>query len=537
MLASFWLPDALTLRLMLPEFILVAAVVAVLLAAVLLGRDTRIATAITVLGGLAAAIAAWMTIPLVTAGSIELFAIPASAGSGSPGMMIADPLGQFVRIVVALLLVVTVAIAHWFDRGWREHAAEFLTLLICSAVGMMFMASTTNLLLMIIAIELTSMPSYALAGFDRSRRTSAEAATKYVLFGAATTGIAIFGASLLFGLSGSLHIPTIASSLHLMLEGAHGVASGATVLLAGMALLLALASVLFKISAVPMHFWCPDVFEGAPLSITTWLSTASKAAAVVLLLRVIGSLGAGAATPGAMHDAIIWTGATLSIVTMFLANIAALRQTSVRRLLAYSSIAHAGTMLAAAAIVPTAGARDAAVVSAIAQYIAIYAVMNVGAFVCLGLVARDGDSERLDAFVGLGWRDPLVAASLAVCLFSLVGLPPLGGFVAKFWLIAALAGVGGNAAVHPAHWLLVGAIVANTAISLYYYAAVLQLTYFRQSAEPGTRLLAPTAGKFVVAVAAVMLVLSGTLLIQAQKSHADSLARGVATNDASVSAR
>lgn len=344
---------------------------------------------------------------------------------------------------------------------------------------------------------------------------------KYVVFGAATTGIAIFGASLLFGFAGSLHIPTIARHMFVGTNGSP-VGVGAQ-MLGGVLLVVALASVLFKISAVPMHFWCPDVFEGAPLSITTWLSTASKAAGVVLLVRIVWSIGCAVPHPSTLHVAIVWCVVAVSILTMLFGNIGALRQTSVRRMLAYSSIAHAGTMLAAAAIVPTSTWRDASIIGAVAQYIAIYAVMNVGAFVCVGLVARDADSERVDAFEGIGWRDPVTAVSMSMCLLSLVGLPPLGGFLAKFWVIAALssaaAGVGTSTAI--AHWVLIFAIVVNTAISLFYYAAIMRSMYFRKTNEPGTPLLAPISGKAALAGCALLLLLSGTLLIHVHKALAD----------------
>lgn len=522
LLANYWLPDAATMRLMLPELALATAAAAVLLAAIVLGRETRVVSSIAVLGALVAGALALGGVSTLSGGPVELLAVPGGSGHiATPGMMVADAFGQFARALICLMLLGTIFIAHLLERRWRPHAAEFLLLLLGSAVGMMFMTSATNLLLLIIAVELTSMPSYALAGFERHRRSSAEAAVKYLVFGAATTGLGAFGASLLFGVAGSLDLATVATRLSTLSDPA-------TFTVGVVALLMLFGSIGFKLSAVPLHFWCPDVFEGAPLSVVTWLSVASKSAAVILLVRVVWLLGSavGGPTP-AFVQAVTALVATVSITTMLVANVAAYRQSSVRRLLAYSSIAHAGTLIAAAALMPSVAWRDTAIIGAVAQYVLIYAVMNFGAFLCLGLVAADAGDERLDDFAGAGWRDPLVAASMAVCLFSLVGLPPLAGFAAKFWLIAALAGAAANGGSWQATigWTLVGAIVLNTAISLYYYAGILRVMYFAPPRETGGGLLAPAAGKLVLAACAVALLIGGTFGLNPLKRMGDGIAR------------
>lgn len=499
---GFWLPDAAQLAALTPEFTLTATIVAILGVTILIGRRPRLTASLALGGALVALWTAIASIP-VDHPHADPFLVPDAAQRSA--MLTLDATGAAFRAMVAGMLTAVIGVAMLLEHRWRDRAAEFMALLLATAVGAMFMATSANLLLMILAIELVSMPSYALAGFDRTRR-SAEAAAKYVIFGAMCTGIGAFGASLLFGLCGTLHLPTIVAQAA---SGDH--------LLSAAALLLVAGVVLFKIASAPLHFWCPDVFDGAPLSVAMWLSFASKGAGIVLLLRITGWALPSASGATRLVELI----ALLSIATMCLANLAAYRQTSVRRLLAYSSIAHAGTMLAACAAA-VGLAEDAA--SAVLQYLFVYLLMTVGAFGALAVVARATRRETLDAFAGLGWRDPLLAAALTAVLLSLIGLPPLGGFVAKFWVIAALAAAAATSTASVALWLAVAAIVINTAISLFYYAGVIRQMWFIRPGAAEWRGDTPVAARVALAICALALAYFGTVGVAPLKHRADAIA-------------
>lgn len=397
---------------------------------------------------------------------------------------------------------------------------EFFVLLLTSALGMLLMVSSLNLLLIVIAMETASLPSYAIVAADKRSRLGAEAALKYVTFGAAASAIMIFGISLLYGQFGTLDLPSLAAKL-----SRHGAIAAATdVTVFWLSILAVGVGVLFKIAAAPMHLWCPDVFEGAPVEVTTWLSIASKAAGVGLLLRLAHTL-AGHSGLGTDFTPLALAIGVLASVTCTVGNLAALRQDSVKRMLAYSSIAHAGYMMMAAAILQqTAAANQATVgISAIIAYLMVYVLMNVGAFGVTAVVAWHAGTDHVTAFTGLGRRAPWLALPMALCLFSLIGLPPLGGFAAKWFLILAL---GKGAAVAPWLWILVFVAVINTAISLYYYVRVIRQMYLRDDAELGA-LPAPLGGVVLVNLCALALLLLGTLWFSPLGQSAALLAAGV----------
>ncbi len=513
LLASLWMPDAATMRLILPELMLVATLVVLLVAPLLVGRSARLTGLLALIGAAVAAISALATFKL-TPEAIALFTVD----TPDTAMLVADKLGLYFRVFLMVFLLGVTAMWFWFDAQRTRHAPEFFTLLVASALGMALMVSTVNLLLMVIAIELASMPSYALAGFDRHRKLSAEASLKYVIFGAVTSGLMIYGVSLLYGLYGTLHIPSLVTAV------AQAGAGAALSPLLVVALLAVFAGIAFKISAVPFHFWCPDVFEGAPLPVTTWLSVASKAAGLVLLLRLVGAFTASqSAGMERLLPVLSYGIGFFAMLTCTFANVAAYRQRNVRRMLAYSSIAHAGYMLAAGAMVLQDPRLSAAVMGAVITYLLMYMFMNFGAFVTLGLVAADTGSEDLEAFTGLGWRDPATAASLTLCLVSLVGLPPMGGFIAKWWLIWSL-GDAAQAAGGPLStwlWIIVLVIALNTAISLYYYARVIRQMYLRGTKVTGATLRAPLSGKLALHVCALVLLAAGTVMVGSLKNMTD----------------
>ncbi|MCG3127135.1 MAG: NADH-quinone oxidoreductase subunit N [Phycisphaerae bacterium] len=511
LLAKIWLPAAGDLRLVLPDLLLIATIVAILLAPLLSRRSLRVPGLLALLGAVVGALACWFVIGDVAASGSDLFGVAARDGSSGPAMLVADRVSLFFRMFLMVFLIVIVAMWMMTDGEREQNPHEFLTLLLASALGMSLMTSANHLLMVIVAIELASLPSYGLAGFDKFRRTAAEASVKYVVFGAATSGLMIYGASLLFGMFGTLHVPTLAARLATGGPGGPLLAVG---------LLAFFAGVGFKISAVPFHFWCPDVFEGASLPVATWLSVASKAAGLLLLLRMVFAFAghAGGEYSQYVLPTISYGVGVFAILTCTFANFAAYRQTNIRRMLAYSSIAHAGYMLMAGAIVVRSSGYENAM-SAVVAYLLIYMFMNLGAFMTLGLVAADTGEESMKSFAGLGWRDALTAAAMTVCLISLVGLPPLGGFYVKWWILAALGGAAREANM-PFLWVLALVLALNTAVSLYYYARVVWQMYFVPP-EHEKPLRAPGAGKALVVACALLLILTGTIWVRPLKSMAD----------------
>jgi NADH-quinone oxidoreductase subunit N len=338
----------------------------------------------------------------------------------------------------------------------------------------------------------------------------AEASLKYVLYGAATSAVMAYGLSVLYGLYGTLQLYSTTAP-----GGAHvaGLAELMTRSPGGAALLVVavfglIVGLGFKVSAVPFHFWCPDVFEGASIEVSTFLSVASKGAAIVLLLRVFMAVGDAAGfAPMPRLTVIAAVIGFIGALTCTVGNTAAFVQTNVKRLLAYSSIAHAGYILCAVSILyvgPHArqGFKDpsAAAAQAILLYLAVYVFMNLGAFTVAALVWRETGSEDLSAFAGLGRRSPVLAACMLAFLFSLVGLPPLAGFWAKVNVLWVLVQDGGW------WWALVAVIGVNTVLSLYYYARVMKVMYLSDGDAPAFN-GSPLGTAISVACAAVLVAM------------------------------
>ncbi|MFG0331037.1 MAG: NADH-quinone oxidoreductase subunit N [Phycisphaerales bacterium] len=360
---------------------------------------------------------------------------------------------------VILYLFTLLVIGLWVSVTRNEvrppDGPDYVTLILGGVLGMSLMASATNFLMIFLAIESASFPSYALAGFRKSTRRASEASMKYVLFGSASSAFMLYGLSMAYGAYGTLDLSTLALSV-----ADSGMSVGLMLGLFGF-----LIGVGFKLSAVPVHFWCPDVFEGASFEITTFLSVASKGAAIALLLRVMTTFGFFA--PPSSEGMLIGIGSFVGLigaVTATWGNLAAYFQTNVKRLLAYSSIAHAGYMIMAAGLL-TASLNHRApqeLAYAILFYLIVYAFMNLGAFTIAAVVAadRDGD-ESLDAFNGLAMRSPMLAIAFGVLLMSLFGMPLTGGFWGKVRL--------GFEMWNEQMWWLVLILVINTVFSLYFY--------------------------------------------------------------------
>jgi NADH-quinone oxidoreductase subunit N len=389
------------------------------------------------------------------------------------GLLILDPFAWLLKLIILLFTLLMVAF-WWTHRrvGLGEgNGPEFFTLLLTATLGMLLMVSSTNLLTLLLAIETASIPSYLLAGFRKFHKPAAEAALKYVLFGAASAAVMIYGMSVLYGLTGSLDLNTIGawaqhlpSAVPANLPGSNG---GVTMLVVGIAAVL--VGVAFKIALVPMQFWCPDVFEGAGVEISTYLSVASKAAGLGLLLRIVVAFTPPAPATPWMAIAVVIIGS----ITCFWGNLAAFGQTNIKRLLAYSSIAHAGYMTIGLAI---AGGRGPTARSAAAEgllfYLALYTIMNGGAFITAAAIRERIGTWDLREYAGLGRRTPILAATMVTFLLSLTGIPLTVGFAVKIKLFELLFATG-----HWVGYLGIIVIALNTILGAVYYFGVIRQMY------------------------------------------------------------
>ncbi|HZZ45027.1 MAG TPA: NADH-quinone oxidoreductase subunit N [Tepidisphaeraceae bacterium] len=393
-------------------------------------------------------------------------------------LLLTDPVSTFWK--GTLLLFTAAVLILWFATHDRSHdtsdAPEYLTLLLGATLGMSLMASTNHLLMIFLSFELASLPSYVLAGFRKTHRLGAEASLKYVLFGAASSAVMAYGLSLLYGLFHSLSLPVIAHVL---------AASPSFPPLAAIALIAVATGLGFKIAAAPFHLWCPDVFEGAPIDIAVFLSVASKGAALVLSLRTALTFAAAYNyAPTTPLIALSTTIAIIAAITCTLGNTAALAQTNIKRLLAYSSIAHAGYMLCAVSILLKTSHSAPGFTPSIASteslllYLAVYMFMNLGAFSVLAIVHHHTGRDTLDAFQGLGRTSPIAAGCMFCSQISLIGLIPFAGFTAKLNILFALFRAGGW------WWALIVTISLNTVLSAFYYFRIVRAMYFEPPSPP-----------------------------------------------------
>ena len=486
------------------------------------------------------------------------------------GMLVYDTFTIFMRSVLLLFVVLFAILTKLTGIPDREDGPDMYTLVLGATLGMCLMVSANHLLIIFLSIEMASVPSYALVALMKGRREASEAALKYAIYGAGTAGVMLYGISLIAGLANSAHLPTIAANLARQLPNMQG-DERMVLALAGLMLMVGLA---FKLSAVPFHLWCPDVFEGATAEVDAFLSVASKAAALGLLVRVAIGIGvvlppglqAGYAEAGVPDTVVARTGeaaglfsvddqipqrqsdgpdtgggvtreseakssataaedlapvrnfiaqlvALLAVVTCTFGNLAAYGQTNIKRLLAYSTIAHAGyMMMAIPPILALAGVDQAAAEragAALAIYIVLYLFMNLGAFAVVAFLRNAMRSEQIADYAGLLRCCPTVAVCFSLILFSLLGMPPLAGFIGKFAVFASLAQ--GYQLTSEGYLLLlltVGGL--NTAISLYYYLRVVKIMTI--DPEPETRgpvalPLVSSRGVYLVVVTVPLVVL------------------------------
>lgn len=424
----------------------------------------------------------WVT--AVGMGLILFFSLFAIPGENPElvwgGMLRYDWLGYSFAMLFVFGAGVTALLAMDVDQlGDR---IEFYLLMIASTLGMVFMASAADLVMLYVAIETTSIPLYVLAGFLVKNELSPEAGFKYFLFGAMTSAIMLYGFSLLFGFSGTTNIYAIAQS----------VSQGSLPLLTLIAtLMLILVGFAFKISAVPLHFWAPDVYTGAPTPVAGFLSTASKAAGFAVLVRFLMGVDPTMIT---RWGAVL---AAIAVATMTLGNLIALAQKNIKRLLAYSSVAHAGYVLIGVVAVSELG------MTSVVFYLIAYLLTNLAAFGIVTVFGRAVGSDDLTAYYGLSRRSPWLALGMMVAFLSLAGMPPLVGFVAKVFVFAAAV----NANLI---WLAVIGVL-NSIVGLYYYLTVLKYVYLYRSDDDDKPVPVTGAFKLALVVLTLAIILVGTM--------------------------
>ena len=452
---------------LLPHLILAVVATAILLLDCFLPRDRRGWLAALALAGVAGA----------------ALAVPGSTTYPEPvlgGMVVADGFARFFHLVYLMVAALTILLsAGYLHREGLEHG-EYYALVLFATLGMMIMAGSLDLITIFLGLETLSVSLYILAGFQRTADKSNESAIKYLLLGAFATGFFLYGVALMYGATGTTKLVGVARALA---GGGGGIllSLGAGLLIVGLG---------FKVAAVPFHMWTPDVYEGAPTSVTAFMIAGTKAAAFAALLRVFFF-----ALPS-RQDEWVPILSVLALLTMVVGNVAAIAQQNIKRMLAYSSIAHAGYVLVALASGPEARAASSALF-----YLIVYALMNLGAFaVIIALTERGEPHLEISDFAGLGARHPFLGFAMAVFMLSLAGFPPTAGFMGKFYIFSA--------AVQADHvWLAVVGVLTSV-VSVYYYLRVTVVMYMREPAtEPGPGSVTPGLALAAAAAAAGTLYL------------------------------
>jgi NADH-quinone oxidoreductase subunit N len=397
------------------------------------------------------------------------------------GAIVVDRYGLFFTVLFCVVSGLTLLMSMSYLELTDIRTGDYYTLILFATVGMVLMATAADLIVLFLGLEVMSIAAYALAGMSRGQLRSNEAALKYFLLGAFASGFLLFGIALLYGMTGSTTLAGIEQGLSRATSEQH------TLLVAGMALLL--VGFGFKVAAVPFHAWAPDVYEGAPTSVTALMAVGIKAAAFAAFARVFMHT---LAALSADWTGVLWVGAVL---TMTVGNVTALLQTNIKRMLAYSSVAHAGYLL----VGMVAGGEWGG--SAVLFYLLAYSLMTLGAFAVVIAIGRRGEpNERLDDYAGVGFRSPFLGAAMTVFMLSLAGIPPLVGFVGKVYIFTA--------AVKAGYVGLTVIGVLNSVVSVYYYVGVLVRMYMT---EGGAEVVRPTSRPYLFAT--LLLAIGGTVLI------------------------
>ena len=458
---------------LLPEIIIIALAL-VLLVIDMVARITDVRTRAFLMAGVTFAgllVAAGFTVAGLDTGN-ELVA----------GVVLVDDLARYLNLAVLLAAGLSVLLAWAYVPQFTRESSAFYALILLATVGMMFMGKAVELITLFVSLEILSVSLYILTGFNRHQLASAEGALKYFLLGAFSSGFFLYGLALLYADTGSTQLADIA---------AHG--TGGFFIIAGLALLL--VGFFFKLAGVPFHMWAPDAYQGAPTPVTAFMSVATKAAVFVAMFRVLASLTSAPTE--------VWAGivAIIAVVTMTWGNFAALQQRSLKRMLAYSSIAQAGYMMTAL----VAGLDG---LNAVLYYLFAYAFMNIGAFAVVAMMERPAIHARQDADIdaarGLFDRRPALAVAMAIFMLSLTGIPPLVGFFGKFYVFSAAVGAGWT-------WLAIFGML-NSVVSAYYYLRVVVYMFMKEAdATSYVRRHIPAGAGVTIAVAVVGVLFMGLL--------------------------
>lgn len=474
-----------SINLILPEIVLSASLVILVLADLIFHKDKRL---IPYIAGIGIAITGAFVINQF---GISGFGFQSTNQSiRNYGLIAVDSFGVFFKFIViaSSILIIFFSLSSDEIRKIKDRVGEYYALIFGMILGMFFMISSTDLILIYLSLELLSLSSYVLAGFTKLQDRNSEAALKYLLYGAVSSGLMLFGISLVYGLTGSTNLYVINS----LIQGPH-----VNLFTLSFAIILIFAGIGYKISSAPFHFWTPDVYEGAPITITAFLSVASKAAGFALLIRFIKTTFVSYINDNgewSLINVFDWQTVliAISILTMTLGNFSALWQNNLKRMLAYSSIAHAGYLLLGLVVLTNQG------LLAILIYFIVYLLMNLGAFLVVMLIANKINSEDIDDYNGIGYTSPLLGVSLAIFLISLTGLPPTAGFIGKLYLFVALV---------DAKMITVAVIaLLNSVVSLYYYVRVLKHMYLSKATD-STPSIIPSFGSRILVLVLVIPVL------------------------------
>jgi len=407
------------------------------------------------------------------------------------GIFLSNPLTNLVQAALLVITILTLLLS--VDSSFTEHVGEFVLLLLLATTGMMFLVASQDLLVIFISLELLSLSVYILAGFDKRSPRSSEAALKYFLFGGMSAAFMLFGFSLLYGFSNSTNLIHIANATH-------GVPLSPILIIAIVTTVIGFG---FKIAAAPFHFWAPDVYQGAPLPSTAFIASGSKVASFFIFFQVLvlGFAGAeGSATRSHFQSGWVPVLVTVAIISMLLGNLVAITQTSLRRLLAYSAIAHAGYMLLAFV------AHSEQSLAALLYYVATYSLATLGVLGVLAVTEKQLGNDSISGLAGLSRRAPFLSVCLFIFILSLAGIPPLSGFFAKFLLFTAVLAVSPGSKL--LLWLIIFAI-GMSAVSLFYYLRVLKSAFVADPAADSIEVSSTLLMRFVVGLLAGGVVLLG----------------------------
>lgn len=523
-----------------PELVLCVTIVLLLLARMFFGVQKLPACWVALIGTLVAFLgvfAQFMYLKTASPGALDLDWLFRAAritedgvgtqGGYFTGLLMHDQFTLFFRLGLLLFSVLVIALTVLTGIPDNEDGPDFYTLLLGGVVGMLVATSANHLLMIFVGVEMMSVPSYAMVGFLKGRRQSSEAALKYVVYGAGAAGVMLYGISLLAGLLGTGNLPELADRFVTVMGSEPFAPTNATAVTLVLGVMMVLVGLAFKLSLAPFHFWCPDAFEGASAEVAGFLSVASKAASFALLVRFVLAFGG---TEEVLYDLRSFVGIGLAVLAAFsmtLGNLAAYAQTNVKRLLAYSTIAHAGYMVMAIAALlvlwdapessgfSQAELADASVrsVEGLMYYLGVYLFMNLVAFAVVALLRNETYSEEIDSYNGLVHQNTatkVLCVCMAIAMFSLVGLPPFGGFFAKLLIFMAVFKAG---YLHWAMWALLAIAGLNTVFSLFYYLRVLKAMFISAAPEERRVLRTPgVVGVYVLLITIPILLLGASTL-------------------------